>query len=191
MKKNIWLLGCLCFFAAGVSSARADDSSPTGLAAPRLGIEGGLDLANFNGQNGNDAPGTGAGFVGGGFLELPLGPGFSLRPELLFEQKDGALNANPFQRDYLEVPVLLDITLVSPLSLLLGPSLDGNLYNSGLNAGGANNFNNGDLGLVGGAQMNFASFLVSGRYEWEVVNRNSASGFQNGTLIFLVGLTLL
>ena len=152
----------------------------------RLGVEGGINLANLNGANVGDAFASRVGLAGGAFLGLPLGPSLELQPELLYEQKGGKFNGNAYQLNYVEVPILLDITFIGPLGLLVGPSFDANVYNSGVG-----NVNNTDMGLVLGAQLNLDRFLVSGRYEVGLSNISSNTAVQNGTFTFLVGLSFI
>ncbi|HTA77829.1 MAG TPA: porin family protein [bacterium] len=192
MKKLILTLGCLCLMALGGSLAMADEdktstSSDSGSGAPfRLGVEGGFDLANLNGQNVNDVFGSRLGWVAGAFASLPIGPTFAIQPELMYEQKGGKYNGNPYRLDYLEIPVLLDIKVIGPVGILLGPSFDANVANSGVS-----NLNSTDVGLVAGVQVNLERLLVSGRYELGLTNINSNQQIQNGTFTMLVGLSLL
>lgn len=191
MKKLILTLGCLCLMVMGGSWAMADEdkssnSSSGGSGLPfRLGVEGGFDLANLNGQNVNDVFGSRLGWVAGAFASLPLGA-FAIQPELMYEQKGGKYNGNGYRLDYLEIPILLDINVIGPVGILLGPSFDANVANSGIN-----NINNTDVGLVAGVQVNVERLLVSGRYELGLTNINSNQQIQNGTFTMLVGLSLL
>lgn len=183
MKRLILTLGCLCWLA-GVSAARAQSAGV--IPSPELGVEAGINLANLNGQNVNDVIGSRLGFVGGAFLNLPLGPTLALQPEVLYEQKGGKFSGNAYQLDYVEVPILLDVNLVGPLGILLGPSFDANVFNQGVN-----NLNSTDVGLIGGVQVNLARFLISGRYEVGLTDVSSSQSIQNGTFTFLAGLSFL
>jgi len=185
MKKIILSLGCLFLLAVSVSSARADDAAPVPGFSPKLGVEGGFDLANLNGQNVNDVIGSRLGWVVGGFVGLPLGPALTFQPEILYEQKGGKYNGNSYQLDYVEVPLLLDVSLLGPIGILLGPSFDATVANN------VSNTNNSDIGLVGGVQVDLDRLLVSGRYEVGLTNVNSNQQIQNGTFIFLVGLSFI
>ena len=188
MKKLTLILSCLCLLAVSVSTVRADDSdsssSHSGFS-PKLGVEGGFDLSNLNGQNVNDVFGSRLGWVGAVFASLPLGPTLAFQPELMYEQKGGKYNGNPYRLDYAEVPLLLDISFIGPIGILLGPSFDANVAN---NVSGTNNT---DIGLVGGVQLNLDRFLVSGRYELGLTNINNNQQIQNGTFTFLVGLSFI
>ncbi len=188
MKSLNMKVGFLVLSMLGSTLAMADEAA-TSSSAPtqgfRLGVEAGFDLANFDGQNVNDVFGSRLGFVGGAFADLPLGSILALQPELLYAQKGGKYNGNSYQENYLEVPVLLNITVVGPVAILLGPSFDMNVFDSGLN-----NTNNGDIGLVGGVQLNISQLLISGRYEVGLTDVNTTQKFQNGTFTLMVGLSL-
>ncbi len=184
MKKIKLIIGCLLLMTMGSSAAIADEAAPG--FAPRIGVEGGFDLANLNGPNVNDVFGSRLGWVVGAFVNLPFGPTLALQPEILYEQKGGKFNGNPYQLDYVEVPILLDITLIGPLGILLGPSFDGNVASSGVQ-----NVNNTDVGLVGGAQVFVGPLLFSGRYEIGLSNINSNQQIQNGTFTFMAGLSFI
>jgi hypothetical protein len=186
MKRLALAVGCLAFWTMGSSAAFAQDNGPVGGPSVRFGVEGGIYLANLNGPNVNDEVGSRLGFVGGAFLGLPLAASLALQPEILYSQKGGKYNGNPYQLDYWEVPILLDVTLVGPLAILLGPSFALNAANSGVD-----NINDSDIGLVAGAQLNIDRFLVSGRYEIGLTNVTNNQSVQNGTFGFLVGFSFI
>ena len=153
--------------------------------APKIGVEGGFNIASLNGPV-DDVFATRLGFVGGAFLNLPFGPTLALQPELLYEQKGGQVNGNPYRLDYVEVPVLLDISLVGPLGILLGPSFAANVDNQGVS-----NPNSTDVGLILGAQLDFLPILLSGRYEVGLTDVSTNANIQNGTFTFLAGLSFI
>ena len=185
MKKLTLTVGCLALFALGSSSVMAEEAAP-GLSAPEIGVEAGINLASLNGPNVNDVFASRLGFVGGAFLNLPFGPTLAFQPELLYEQKGGKVNGNPYRLDYVEVPVLLDVSLVGPLGILLGPAFAANVDNQGVS-----NPNSTDVGLILGAQLNFARFLISGRYEVGLTDVTSNQSVQNGTFSFLAGFSFI
>ena len=155
-------------FRDGGSAANAEDSAPVPGSSAKFGVEGGINLANLNGQNVNDVIASRLGFVGGAFLSLPLGTSLAIQPELLYEQKGGKFNGNPYQTDYVEVPILLDVAVLGPLGILLGPSFDANVASQGVI-----DVNPTDVGLILGAQLSFSKFILSGRYEWGLTERES------------------
>jgi hypothetical protein len=184
MKKLKLMAGCLLLFTMGNSLAAADEAVP-GLLSPKIGVEGGFNVANLNGPVG-DVFASRLGFVGGAFLNLPFTPSLALQPELLYEQKGGQVNGNPYRLDYVEVPVLLDISFLGPLGVLLGPAFAANVDNQGVS-----NPNSTDVGLILGAQLNFGSILVSGRYEVGLTDVSTDANIQNGTFTFLAGLSFI
>src|SRR5665213_2849074 len=183
MKKTVLSLGCLCLLTLGGFLASVDKAGADGLL-PKLGVEGGFNLANLNGPNVNDVFGSRLGWVIGGFASVPLGP-LTFQPELLYEQKGGKYNGNSYQLDYIEVPLLLNISLLGPIGILLGPSFNATVANN------VSNTNNSDVGLIGGVQINLAQLLLSGRYELGLTDVNSNQNLQNGTFTFLAGFSFI
>ncbi len=199
MKKSISLVGCLLFFMLGNLPAMADGNNPPQqnnssqsnmVPSSLLGLELGINLADLNGANVKDVIGSRLGFVGGAFLNFHLLPNLGIQPEVLYEQKGGKSNGTAYQLDYVEIPVLVDITLMGPLSVLIGPSFDSTAATQGTTA-----INTTDTGLVLGAQLNISNFLLSGRYEMGLTDVlagvNSNQNFQNGTFTFMAGLSLI
>lgn len=186
MKSLTLAASFIAFFALGSSFSYADENGVPGAPNVRFGVEAGFNLANLNGPDANDVFGSRLGFVGGAFLGLPLGPTLQFQPEILYSQKGGKYNGNPYQLDYWEVPILLDVNLVGPLGILLGPSFELNSANNGIS-----NINDSDMGLVLGAQVNVERFLVSGRYEIGLTNVTNNQSVQNGTFTFLVGFSFI
>ncbi len=85
-----------------------------------LGLEAGANFANLNGKDVNNVVASRLGIVGGGFLYLPLSPSLAFQPEVLYAQK-GAKTADgttTYQLDYVEIPVLLEISLGLPVVAL-------------------------------------------------------------------------
>ncbi len=184
MKKLALTAGYLLVLAFANSFAIADGVAP-GLPAPQIGVEGGFNVASLNGPVG-DVYASRLGFVGGAFLNLPLGPTLAFQPELLYEQKGGQVNGNPYRLDYVEVPVLLDVSLLGPLGILLGPSFAANVDNQGVN-----NPNSTDVGLILGAQLDLLPILLSCRYEVGLTDVTTDANVQNGTFTFLAGLSFI
>ena len=115
--------------------------APLAAAQPTFGIRAGLNVADVSDIDFervadfeiDEQPRLG--FVGGVFVELPLTPTFSVRPEVLYSQKgaravaaDGADDDDvSLDLDYIEVPVLARLGVpASPtleVALLAGPSI--------------------------------------------------------------------
>jgi hypothetical protein len=185
MKKLNWMVSCLFLSAMGSSFAMADET-PVGGFSPRIGIEGGFNVASLNDPTPGNVYASRLGFVGGGFINLPLGPTLSLQPELLYSQKGGQINGNSYQVDYFEVPVLLDINIIGPVGILAGVAFDANLASQGLTT-----VNRTDVGLVAGVQVFLSKFLVSGRYEIGLTDVDTTTKIQNGTFTLMAGLSFI
>jgi outer membrane protein with beta-barrel domain len=178
-------------FACGASHAGA-------LAGK--GVRAGLTVANLRGDFA-DLVGTDRrfGFAGGGFVRINIPGRVGLQTELLYAMKGATTQVDltdqsgnvvgtattTYQFDYLEIPVLLRVTVggagpVQP-SVLLGPSL-GVKLRSRLAYNGPGPFMSGDLnqvedtdfGLVGGVGLEFghtpARILLDARYTLGLTN---------------------
>ena len=188
MKKNVLAFSCLLFFGLGSSFVlAAEDESVGGMVPlPRIGVEGGINLASLNGSTVNAVYESRLGFVGGAFLNFHLGPVLGFQPEVLYEQKGGKINGNAYQLDYVEIPILLDITLLGPIGILAGPSFATNVLDQGVA-----NVSPTDVGLILGAQVFISNFLVSGRYELGLTDVSPGANVQNGTFTFLAGFSFI
>jgi hypothetical protein len=162
-----------------------------------LGLESGM---NFSYLVGSDAQGLNLsgvsssrlGFVGGGFVSLNFGPAFAVRPELLYEQKGSQVSGTTttYEVDYIELPVLLKFSLGPALpSLLVGPSFNWSTVSS--LPSGSGTLNSGDVGLVGGLQLDFSKFFINGRYELGLDNVSTGKNLQNGTFTVLMGYSFI
>lgn len=185
-----WLLVGLLLIGFGVSKASAQTFG--------LGLEAGANFSNFIGSDTSQFPNPTTdrlGFVGGGFLSLNFGNVFAIRPEVLYEQKGTAFSgtSTSIEADYIEVPVLLKLSLGLPVinpSILLGPSFD---WNTLVKGDGANSsdINTSDIGLVGGLELDIDKFLISGRYELGLDDVSKNENIQSGTITLLVGYSFM
>ena len=171
-----------------------------------LGVEAGANFANFIGSSVSASSLTGSrlGLVGGGFLELNFGTSFAIRPELLYAQKGGKdTSNNTLQLDYIEVPVLVKLSLGTPginPGILVGPSFSFNTVAQVVNSGGGstaiNSVNTSDIGVIIGAEVDIEKFFVTGRYELGLTNVQNAvngvsSNVQNGLITLMVGYSFI
>ncbi|HEY5038795.1 MAG TPA: porin family protein [bacterium] len=188
MKKFTLMVGCLLLFVLASSFAMAEEKGSEALVPKTLiGVEAGINLASLSGPSVNDVFASRLGFVGGAFLNFHLTPVLAIQPEVLYEQKGGKFGGTPYQLDYFEIPVLLNLTFLGPLGVLLGPA-----FNSTLATQGVQNATQSDVGLILGAQVNVSSFLVSGRYEVGLTDVSSTQkNISNGTFTFLAGLSFI
>jgi hypothetical protein len=186
MKFKAWWLGAVLLTVGSVSAQTFN-----------LGLEAGANFSNFIGSGASTLAGPQEtfnadklGFVGGGFLQLNFGGFFSLRPEVLYEQKGNAISGKntSVELDYVEVPVLVKLSSGIPVinpSILLGPSFAWNTLAS--NVSKADSINSSDIGLVAGIEFDLGKILLSGRYELGLENVTNNYNIQNGTITVLAG----
>jgi len=162
MKKLFSLAICLCI--AGTVCAQTYQYSPRrahrrpvhrqadDFYTPRIGIEGGLNIANtvssYNTDYGTDAI---LGFNAGLTAEIPLVYPLSFEPEVLFSQQgyqantvDGTLTQ---RNNYIDVPLLAKFRLVRGFNFLIGPQLNfpvtsTTTFNNGFNVASESYYSN-------------------------------------------------
>ena len=155
-----------------------------------IGIKAGANITKVDGKAFRDE--FKYGYHLGGFAEIGLGGRLMLQPEVLFNQyqtrADSSFssvyeNAVDFgsyrdvKLNYLSIPLILNYKLGNVLSLQAGPQF-GILIDQEktlLKNGGAA-FTEGDLSVLGGAQINISKLRVTGRY---FVGLNNISDIDN------------
>jgi opacity protein-like surface antigen len=167
-----------------------------------VGVKGGANITKVDGKAMSDE--FNFGYHLGGFVELGLGKKWFVQPELLWSQYStqtgddfediiqGAVNGSKNQDiklNYLLIPITLNYRLLDWLSLQAGPQF-GALLNSdkSLLENGQDAFNSGEFSILGGAQVNFGAFRITGRYftslndisSSEIDNAWKNKGFQIG-----------
>jgi len=148
------------------------------MAQFHLGVKGGANITKVDGKAFRDE--FRYGYHLGGFAEIGLGGRLGIQPEVLWNQYQtradssfsnvyqNSLKISNYQNvtlNYLTIPVLLNYKLGSLMSLQAGPQF-GILLNQSKNLveNGEEAFSNGDLSLVGGAQIHIAKVRLQGRY---------------------------
>lgn len=176
MKRNAFVLS-LCLVIAGVH---------TQAQGFHLGIKAGANLFKVDGESFDQE--FMFGYTAGAFAQINVTSKWGIQPEMNFNQTNyrtgnnfssvvpDGVNDVKGRLDYLTIPVLLSYRPIPLLSLLAGPQYgillnqDEHLVN---NAGQV--FKKGDFALVGGAQLNLASFLVGARYVAGLTNINNVT----------------
>ncbi len=153
----------------------------------RFGIKAGANLANVWDAQGEDfRADPKLGFAGGLFLEIPLGKIIGFQPALMYSQKgfkgDGTLLGSAYSltrtTSYVDVPLLLQFKPSPFLTFALGPQYsylvnEKNVYTFGDNsieqeqAFNNDNIRKNVLGFLTGLDVNFSSFVISGRVGWD------------------------
>lgn len=144
-----------------------------------FGIKGGANITKVDGQAIKDE--FKFGYHLGGFAEVGLGKKFFIQPEVLWSQyksqtgndfndiigpitNPGSNNQN-ITLNYLQIPITANYRVLEWLSIQAGPQFSVLLDNDKtLLENGKEAFSSGDFSLVGGAQLNFGAFRLTGRY---------------------------
>ncbi len=158
-----------------------------------FGFKAGLNLSNVYDKEGqNFVASSKVGFVGGVFVNLPLGQYFSVQPEMLFSQKgfkgEGTLLGSNYNYErsttFLDIPILLSFKPISSVALLFGPQYsfllsEKNTFSTpGGNLMQEQQFNNDNVrknifGLTGGVDFNATDNIVVGlRAGWDLQQNN-------------------
>lgn len=154
------------------------------------------------------------GFVGGGFLAIPLVKYIGIQPELLFSQKgfkgSGILQGNRYNftrtTNYIDLPIFIAIKPVPMVTILAGPQFSyllsqNDVFESTLySASQQREFENDNLRknvlcFVGGLDFNFKTVILGTRVGWDVQNNNgdgtsSTPRYKNAWLQVTLGIGL-
>lgn len=151
--------------------------STIGFAQFGFGVKAGANIAKIDGKSFEDE--FAYGYLAGAYVEVGKGK-ISFQPELIFSQTQakvdsnfqviyqGAFNAasdGEVKLNYLSVPLVLNYNLGKSLRLQAGPQFgilmdnDKTLFQNGQSA-----FDKGDLSMLGGAELKFSRFRITGRY---------------------------
>jgi hypothetical protein len=159
------------------------------MAQFHIGAKAGANVNKIDGKSFKE--GFSYGYHVGGFAEIGLGEKFILQPEVLFNQYSSTVDSSfrnvykdlfssdqtKVKLNYLSIPLVLNYKLVGPLYLQAGPQIgilmdqDKNLLENGTDA-----FKNGEFSMLGGAQLKFSKFRLTGRY---VVGLNNINDIDN------------
>src|SRR4051794_29420304 len=121
-----FIAGILAIFST-VHAQQQQTSNETALAT-KFGIKGGLNLTNLSSESFTDNH-LKPGFNVGIFSKIPVTPGFSVQPELLYSLKGSKTDYNNFVEGtgqyrfnlgYVELPILAVINLPKNFYLQLG-----------------------------------------------------------------------
>jgi hypothetical protein len=156
-----------------------------------IGLEAGANFSSLIGSDAGEGLDSKLGIVGGGFVCLNFGENFSVRPEILYAQKGAAISgtSTSIQLDYIEIPILLKLSLGSPMvnpGILLGPTFSLNTVAS-IDGHSISDINSSDIGIMGGVEVDIDKFLVTARYELGLQNVIQDVKMQNGTFTILAG----
>ena len=170
----------IAFFASFISYSHAQGFS--------AGIKAGANVNKLTGKSFNEQ--FTYGYHAGAFVQIKLGKRLELQPEVVFNQvntdtssqfsqlyKINSGTISNIKLNYLSIPLILNYKLSKGISIQAGPQygilLD---QQKDLLQNGKSAFKDGDLSLLAGMQIKFASFRVYGRY---VVGLNNINDIDN------------
>ncbi len=210
-RSDIPMKGLKIVLAAGMAALAL--SLPTGAgAAASFQLKGGVNLADFSdfemvteqsaSMSNVSAIGTQrlVGFAAGAALRLPLTGMIALQPEALYSRKGvktdtyelfGQEASSEWRMNYIDVPILVVLTLNDRIDLYGGPYadfyLDGEVETKAAGLSGTVDIDSDGLtspgyGAVVGGAVHFGSFLVEGRYYHgisDILDTDTVSGDQS------------
>ncbi len=177
------------------------------------GVKGGLNFANFHGEDteGMDFSSK-MGYCAGGFITYSINDVFAIQPEVLFTTKGAKWNLGTgavitFSVNYLEIPVLAKLSIASQgsvvPSLFVGPYVAMKLSSKAkIEYEGESeeddwgeDIKTTDFGVVVGGGVDFAlgsrKVTVDARYTLGLTSMyDSPDDLKNGVISLMVGLSL-
>lgn len=180
-----------------------------------IGAKAGINGANvWDEKGGNFTADPRVGFVGGGFVSIPMGKYLGLQPEVLYSQKGfkasgtmlGAAYTLSNVTTWLDVPVLVQVKPTSYLTVVGGPVYSYLLrqretytwVNSAVEREQEfdnDNIRRNRMGLMIGADFVAAPFVIGGRAGWDLQDNlgdgtSSQPRYKNQWLQLTVGFQL-
>jgi len=192
MKKIILFILVIGFFTANIN---AQDLRGKLL----FGVKAGINYANVYDELGDQFNADGKiGFVGGGFVSIPLGKILGFQPEILYSQKGfkatGSILGVPYTTKhtstFIDIPLLITLKPSQGFTLLAGPqysylikekdsftsegitSSDEQLYKN-------NNLRKNILCFIGGFDINLQNLVLGGRVGWDLQTNNGDGSSSN------------
>jgi hypothetical protein len=187
MKKT--LIIAITTLALSATAWAQDEDDRTQL---HFGPKAGINISNIYDSDDQQLKATSkVGFVGGGFISIPIGKYLGVQPEVLFSQKGYTGNGNFLGADYsfsrttnsLDIPIYLQFKPVPYTTLLFGPQYSFLLrqtdrFDAGpLTSQQQNDYSNDNIrknifGLAAGIDINIRSFVLGGRVAWDLQNNH-------------------
>ncbi|HEY1870702.1 MAG TPA: porin family protein [Chitinophagaceae bacterium] len=195
----LFTLALLVIFST-VKAQEQQTSAESAMHA-KFGIKGGLNLTNLHSNDFADNS-LKAGFNAGIFSKIPVTPGFSIQPEILYSVKGNKSDYSNFVEGngqyrfnlgYVELPLLAVVNLAKNFSIHGGgyaaylTNADIKDVNSNGNINGitdlnANDFNRWDFGLAGGFAFDIENFTLGARYNYGLSDIGKSGNFSNAVL---------
>jgi len=158
----------------------------------QLGVKIGANISNvYDTQGQNFQANAKFGFVGGGYLAIPIGKYLGIQPELLFSQKgfqgNGVLIGQSYSfirtTNYIDVPILIAFKPLNSVTILVGPQYSYLIKQKDVFSSSSSNFDveqefshdnirKNTLCFIGGIDCNYNLFVFGLRSGWDVMKNN-------------------
>jgi hypothetical protein len=154
-----------------------------GAQLPKIGIKGGLNIANIN--NGNSTNATLLSGHGGLIVHAHLAPSWALQPEVLYSGQGAKLKgtSTSLNLGYLNVPIMLQYMFSNGFRVEAGPQVGLLLSAKVKDPSGSTDIKGrltqADFGVgLGLNYLTYSGFGIGGRYNLGLsnINKNSADG---------------
>lgn len=195
--KKLVSITALCMSIVGAAVAQ-DSSESDNRDKIQIGLKAGINYANVYDASGDQFKADGkVGFVGGGFVAIPIIKLIGIQPEILFSQKGfistGQLLGSEYSltrtTNYLDIPLLFALKPFEFLTILAGPQYSflfsqNDSFKSSLVSFSQeqtfkqDNIRHNILGIAVGADVNIKHINVAVRASWDVIN-NQGDGTSN------------
>lgn len=187
MKRKLMMMA-LCAGFTTLAVAQTEDTREQF----QVGVKAGINVSNIYDSEGEDFEADPhVGFVGGGFLSIPIGKYIGIQPEVLYSQKGIQQNGSFLGSDYtirrtmgfLDIPLYLQIKPIPAVTFLVGPQYCFLLHRTDKFTLGEysttdeeqfrnDNIRKNVLGVAFGADLNISSFVIGVRGAWDLQNNN-------------------
>ena len=181
--KGFLLSALLLTTAVGFTQAQTmDERDPL---APKIGVKGGINLANMYIDDVSDEK-LKVGLNAGLFFKIPFTEFFAIQPEVLYSSQGSKVTYDNwiqgsgeyrYNLNYIQVPMLAVINIGPHFNIHGGPyaafltsanvkDLNNNGDIKNIRDLKADNFNRVDYGLSGGVALEFGNFTTGARYNY-------------------------
>lgn len=185
MKKALIIAGAMVAFALPLLAQ--DDREQL-----HFGAKAGINISNiYDSEDQQFEADSKIGFVGGGYISIPIGMYLGVQPEVLFSQKGFSGSGSFLGTNYkftrttnsLDIPIYLQFKPVPYTTLLVGPQYSFLLRQTdrfdagGLSGEQQEDFSNDNIrknifGLAAGIDININRFVLGGRVAWDLQNNH-------------------
>lgn len=189
--KTIQKLTLIALLASPFAVIAQDDETDT-RENFAFGLKVGTNYSNVYDSKGEEFDADAKfGFVGGGFVAIPIGRVFGIQPEILFSQKgfnaSGNILGGHYEIDrttnYIDVPVFFMVKPVEFITIVAGPQFSYLISQKDVFSNGVttiaqeqefenDNVRKNTFCFVAGADINIRHIVIGARGGWDLFNNN-------------------